>query len=421
MDRDPAGRAGKPGSDRGDPVHRRRLGRRRTAKQGTGPCPHLHVEGDPGEGVLGDPADARCYAGERPERVGAAYQASVCRAASHRNCPRFVENRETTSVGRPVTPGHNRRLLQRAGIPSVLPQDAWPEGQPPRASAPASLGTARGTPASGLEKRRKRVSFVEFTVLGLALSIFLVSLFIDYAIVYRLQLGSGIGLAATSPGTPAIDTSGVRPTLVPTFTPAPTSASSPEAGAAAPGRPTPVSEPAPAAPTPASRVPAMSPPTRLVIPKIGVDLPVLPVGVRTARVGGKDRLLWGDVPNAGGFHETSAYPGNPGNTVINGHRDIQGSVFRHLDRVDVGDEIILYVGDVAYPYRVTEIRVVPETFASAAQRAENVRLIGFMPEERLTLITCTPVGLATHRLLVIATPPELSTPQMPEAGAPDSP
>jgi sortase A len=297
--------------------------------------------------------------------------------------------------------------------------DAWPEGQPYRATTAAPLGAARGTPGSGLKKRRSRIGFVEAIVLGLALSICLVSLVIDYAVVYRLQLGSGIGFAPTSPGMPAIAGTRVRPTLVPTFTPRPTS--SPQAGAPPPALPTPVSEMMLGTPTPAGRVPATSPPTRLVIPEIGVDIPVVPVGVRTAKVGGKDRLLWADVPNAGGFHETSAYPGNPGNTVINGHRDIQGSVFRHLNKVEVGDEIMLYVGDVAYPYRVTETLVVPETFASAAQRAENVRLIGFMPEERLTLITCTPIGLATHRLLVIAKPPVPSTPQMPEAGATDRP
>jgi len=85
--------------------------------------------------------------------------------------------------------------------------------------------------------------------------------------------------------------------------------------------------------------------------------------------------------------------------------------------VQVGDQIVVYVGDVAYPYSVTETLVVPEAFASATQRAENLRLIGYMPEERLTLVTCTPVGLATHRLLVIARPPDEVVPHMPEAGS----
>jgi sortase A len=154
----------------------------------------------------------------------------------------------------------------------------------------------------------------------------------------------------------------------------------------------------------------------LVIPAINLDIPVLPVGTRTIREGGKLKTVWADVPSAGGFHQTSAYPGNPGNTVINGHRDMLGAVFRYLDRLAAGDEITLYVGQAAYPYLVTETVVVPETFASAAQRAENLRLIGYMPEERLTLVTCTPVGLATHRLLVIAKPPEQVVPRMPEAG-----
>ena len=102
--------------------------------------------------------------------------------------------------------------------------------------------------------------------------------------------------------------------------------------------------------------------------------------------------------------------------MINGHRDIQGSVFRNLDQVKVGDQILLYVGARPYVYDVTETLVVPETFASPEQRENNLRLIGDMPDEQLTLITCTPVGLATHRLLVIARPPGRLAPQMPEAG-----
>jgi sortase (surface protein transpeptidase) len=64
---------------------------------------------------------------------------------------------------------------------------------------------------------------------------------------------------------------------------------------------------------------------------------------------------------------------------------------------------------------------VPETFASAEQRAENLTYIGYMPEERVTLVTCTPIGLATHRLLVIAKPPDQVVPQMPEAGSDTAP
>ena len=237
--------------------------------------------------------------------------------------------------------------------------------------------------------------------MGLGISAAFSCLFVGLAMLYRWQVGPGTSVA---PGVAARQKG--LPTLVPTFTPVVTEMSSipatptlppPDTGQAA--------SPAATAPTALpARLPATSPPTRLVIPSISLDIPVLSVGTKTTRSGGQTRTVWADMPNAGGFHETSAYPGNTGNTVINGHRDILGAVFRHLDKVAVGDKITLYVGDVAYPYQVVEVLVVPEVFASASQRAENQRLIGYMPEERLTLITCTPVALATHRLLVIAWP-----------------
>ena len=157
--------------------------------------------------------------------------------------------------------------------------------------------------------------------------------------------------------------------------------------------------------TPLTRLPSDSPPTRLAIPAISLDIPVITVGVKTVRDIGGSRVVCADVPNAAPFHQTSAYPGNPGNTVLNGHRDVLGSVFRNLNKLEVGDEIMIYAGDLEYPYYVAETLVVPEAFASAKQREANLRLIGYMPEERLTLITCTPIGLATHHLLVIAKPP----------------
>ncbi len=155
---------------------------------------------------------------------------------------------------------------------------------------------------------------------------------------------------------------------------------------------------------PSSRPKASSHPTRLVIPKIKLDTQVVLVGPEAITVRGVETFVWGTPDDAAGFHQTSAYPGQGGNTVINGHRDIKGSVFLRLDKMKVNDQIILYVGDIPYYYYVTETIVMPETFASAEQHEQSAQLIGPMPEERLTLVTCTPIGLATHRLLVIAKP-----------------
>jgi sortase A len=156
-------------------------------------------------------------------------------------------------------------------------------------------------------------------------------------------------------------------------------------------------------PTPARPI-AKSPPTRLVIADIKLDTAVEPVGYKSLTKGGKITYIWDTPSGAAGFHETSAYPGHQGNIVINGHRDIQGAVFFRLTRVEIGDEIELYVEDDLYPYVVSEVLEIPYTGASAEEQATHLRLMSDTPSEQLTLITCTPVILATHRLYIIAEP-----------------
>jgi LPXTG-site transpeptidase (sortase) family protein len=334
-------------------------------------CPNLGLVGNRKQVFSVATQRHRCYAQEQPERIGGEHQTRTCLTAAYDRCPRLGV--EVASL--------------------TLPRSE----------------TARREKESG-----RRWTSTEVMVLGLGLAILLAVSFIGYAVVHRLQVGPGMAAPALVAEAGTIATATASPTLAPTFTPTASPTAPVVILETAPV--TPIPEPALPTPVSVTRPPADSPPTRLVIPKITIDIPVLPVGIKTIRERTGSRVIWADVPNAGGFHQTSAYPGHPGNTVINGHRDIQGSVFRHLDKVKAGDQILIYVGEEAYPYQVSETLVVPETFASTEQRADNLRLIGNMPEERLTLITCTPVGLATHRLLVIARPPDQIMPQMPEAG-----
>jgi LPXTG-site transpeptidase (sortase) family protein len=367
-------------------------------------CPYLGLVGNQRQSFVVASSRHRCYLQDQPERIASAHQSETCLRTAYRRCPRIVAR---ATAGEPATAASlpRARRTSRASSPASREQ-VYPPGLPAWHAALQTAARAK-TP-------RRTTSLTELLVMGLGVAILLAVLFIGYIVVYRLRVGPGMAAATQVAGAPELVTVEVLPTLAPTFTPTPSPTVPVSTSMAQP--PTPIPEPTLPLPTAVIRPPAASPPTRLVIPRIAIDIPVLPVGVKTIREGSDTRVVWADVPYAGGFHQTSAYPGNPGNTVINGHRDIQGAVFRRLDRVQVGDEITLYVGTTAYPYRVTETLVVPETFASAEQRAANVRLIGHMPEERLTLVTCTPVGLATHRLLVIARPPEPLVPEMPEAG-----
>jgi sortase A len=104
-----------------------------------------------------------------------------------------------------------------------------------------------------------------------------------------------------------------------------------------------------------------------------------------------------------GWHNLSAKLGQAGNTVLNGHSDLNAAVFRNLDYVILGDEIIVLSGDQAYHYVVTHKFLVQEKDVSLEQRIQNAAWIAPTPDERLTLVTCANPG-ASHRLILIAQP-----------------
>jgi sortase A len=107
---------------------------------------------------------------------------------------------------------------------------------------------------------------------------------------------------------------------------------------------------------------------------------------------------------AAGWHKNSSLPGEPGNIVLSGHNNIKGAVFRQLDQLKRGDDIQLFAGGAEYSYTVEEVLIVPEKYASASQRAENVRYIDETPDDRLTLVSCWPRNDNTHRIIVVARP-----------------
>ncbi len=196
-----------------------------------------------------------------------------------------------------------------------------------------------------------------------------------------------LALVSATPDRPA-------PTDIPSATPPPPATATPLPIVTS----TPTATPAPATPMPSD------PPQRLVIPAIKLDAPVLAVGWKLTQVDGGWEVAWQVPSGAAGWHLTSALPGRPGNTVLSGHHNIEGLVFRDLHKLQAGDEVILYAGPLELHYRVTETMILQEKGASPAQRAENARWIESFPDERLTLVTCWPADNNTHRVVVVALP-----------------
>lgn len=146
-------------------------------------------------------------------------------------------------------------------------------------------------------------------------------------------------------------------------------------------------------------------PTRVVIPTLGVDGPVVPVSLDEMEVEGQVQAAWG-VPDeyAAGWHETSAALGEPDNMVLNGHNTDNGEIFRDLYTLGPGDEIIVYSERVSRTYAVSQTLILPEAGQALEVRLANARYVLPADDERLTLVTCHPYGSLRNRLIVVARP-----------------
>ncbi|HDQ71779.1 MAG TPA: sortase [Chloroflexi bacterium] len=120
---------------------------------------------------------------------------------------------------------------------------------------------------------------------------------------------------------------------------------------------------------------------RIQIPTIGVDAPVLE---------GDD---WETLKEGAGHYVGSVNPGERGNCVISAHNDIFGEIFRDLPELDLGDEIFVHTQRQVYRYVVTQKRIVKPT---------EVSVMDPTSQPVLTLISCYPYGINTHRIVVIA-------------------
>jgi LPXTG-site transpeptidase (sortase) family protein len=143
----------------------------------------------------------------------------------------------------------------------------------------------------------------------------------------------------------------------------------------------------------------------LEIPRLGLSAPVVAVSQRQVALGGV-RVTQLYVPNAFavGWSEVSAPVGAPGNTVLVGHNNVYGEVFKDLWNLQVGDEIIVRGASGERVYNVSQTSIFEEKDQSLDTRLANAWWVDPVPHEQLTLITCWPYFTNTHRVVVVALP-----------------
>lgn len=128
-------------------------------------------------------------------------------------------------------------------------------------------------------------------------------------------------------------------------------------------------------------VPVGEPFARLIIDRIALDAVVFE---------GVDRTTLKSGP---GHMPGTPLPGQPGNSVISGHRTTYGRPFYELDLLVVGDEIEVETALGVSTYSVREILIVAPT---------DVWVAGHIDGAWLTLTTCHPRFSAAERLIVQA-------------------
>jgi LPXTG-site transpeptidase (sortase) family protein len=146
-------------------------------------------------------------------------------------------------------------------------------------------------------------------------------------------------------------------------------------------------------------------PDRLVISRINLDAPIIPVSYKTIDLGDQVYHQWLTPEEyAVGWHASSSMLGLPGNTVLNGHHNAHGMVFKDLVNLEIGDVVSVYSGSQEFRYQVVANMLLPERFESLSYRMENARWIEPSSDERITLITCWPADSNTYRVVVVALP-----------------
>jgi sortase A len=102
---------------------------------------------------------------------------------------------------------------------------------------------------------------------------------------------------------------------------------------------------------------------------------------------------WEQLKKGVGQFIGSPPPGRDGNLVLSAHNDVYGEIFRHLDRLIPGDQVIVYTRQRQFVYVVDRTVLVEPT---------AVEVMAPTSSPTVTLISCYPYLVNTQRIVVFA-------------------
>ena len=158
---------------------------------------------------------------------------------------------------------------------------------------------------------------------------------------------------------------------------------------------TPTSTPSPTA------TPLPLPATRLSIPAIGLNTSVKESSPRQQADGS---FIWDPPAYAAGHYNSSGNPGGGRNIVFQGHNNMTGEVFRDLNKLTSGDEIILLTDAGEFHYLIQQKIIIPYVGHEVEAIPQILALTGPQPSETVTLISCWPYTTYSSRIIIVALP-----------------
>lgn len=102
---------------------------------------------------------------------------------------------------------------------------------------------------------------------------------------------------------------------------------------------------------------------------------------------------WEQLKKGVGQHPGTPNPGETGNIVLSAHNDVFGEIFRDLDKLEPGDEVIVQTQQKTYTYIVRQTQIVEPT---------RVEVMDPTREPVVTLISCYPYLVDDQRIVVTA-------------------
>jgi sortase A len=102
---------------------------------------------------------------------------------------------------------------------------------------------------------------------------------------------------------------------------------------------------------------------------------------------------WEQLKKGVAQHLGTANPGETGNMVVSAHNDVFGELFKDLDKLQPGDEVVVITQDRSFTYSVTGTQIVEPT---------RVDLMAPTNDKTLTLISCYPYRIDNKRIVVTA-------------------